>query len=161
MTNKEHALELQTEIKTIASQLLRSWGGVDVDSFGWGIKHVDENYVDSELWFGNDYIYAKEEREPGVWVEYTRSIMCVTDLREKECGVYEVTVQVDLPEEYSLPVKYFKCDYLFDELNPLDTTNVYPDALYEVYMYLVERSCHLHPEEVLGKFAKADIVVGY
>ncbi|WP_025590589.1 hypothetical protein [Vibrio parahaemolyticus] len=183
---KKYALEVQTELKTIASQMLQDWGRANVDLLGWDVEHTDDNYVDSEIWFGNDYIYSSEEKEPGVWVEYTRSIICVTELREKEHGLYEVTVKVHLPGDDGVHEKYFKGEYLFNEINPLDTANGYPDALYEAYIYFAENTefsyseklsyltgamwefvscfedfCRLDCNEILGKFAKADVEATY
>ncbi|MCG6387213.1 MULTISPECIES: hypothetical protein [Vibrio] len=183
MITKHYVLNVQSELKTISSQLLKETGRFDIDSFGWEIEHTDDNYIDWDIVAGNSFMYRTEETEAGNIVSYFRSIICVTNVEEGVNGLYKVMVKVDLPEEYGLPVKFFECNYEFDKSNPLDTTKGYPDALYEAYIYFAgntkfsvseklsylagamwefassyDQFASMDSGEVLGLFSKADVI---
>ncbi|MBF4365984.1 hypothetical protein EAY40_27910, partial [Vibrio anguillarum] len=56
MTNKKHALTVQKELKTIATELFEIYGDTDTTQFKWGIEITENNAMDPEIWFGNNYV---------------------------------------------------------------------------------------------------------
>ncbi|HHF3094190.1 TPA: hypothetical protein ACPJ00_003091 [Vibrio diabolicus] len=128
--NKKYAIEVQSELKTIVSQLPKV-GDAHLD---WGIELTDENKIEPGHWLESGGVWCETiSTEPNGGSSILKSFIYMSDLRYLDNGVAEVTITVDLPEKYNLPVKSFSCEYEHLKSKPV---RGFPDAMYEAYLYM-------------------------
>ncbi|SGY81437.1 hypothetical protein [Moritella viscosa] len=138
MTNQvNHALTLQLELKTMASQLFKMGDEIDPKQFGWDIELTEDNELDHEIWFGNNYVIDPSQAERGESLIKVKSLISFTKLKRKDNGLYHVSVAVDLPDDYHLPIKIFECEYAYVEGQPLKG---FPQSFYQAYLYFSEQT---------------------
>ncbi|HGF4935279.1 TPA: hypothetical protein ACF5BZ_002676 [Vibrio parahaemolyticus] len=128
MTNKKHALTVQKELKTIATELFEIYGDTDTTQFKWGIEITESNAMDPEIWFGNNYVIEIIPISESSGRIKAKSLISIDFL--EDTGMAQVVV--DLPDDYNKPKKTFTSEYDFVQDEPL---NGFPDALYEAYLY--------------------------
>ncbi|MGC7908162.1 hypothetical protein ACP3XD_17965 [Vibrio anguillarum] len=126
MTNKKHALTVQKELKTIATELFEIYGDTDTTQFKWGIEITENNAMDPEIWFGNNYVMESTPISESSGLIKAKSLISVDFLEDN--GLAQVVV--DLPDDYNNPKKIFMSESDFVQDEPL---NGFPDALYEAY----------------------------
>ena len=125
---------IRDDLKTIVINLL-CFDGQDYEKLGWGIELTEDNEIDHEIWFGNNYeVDAPEGECRSGWVK-VKSLISITTIQRLGDGLCNATVQVDLPDEYGVPIKTFESKYHFVDGVPLQG---FPQALYDAYQYFVE-----------------------
>ena len=133
MTNQvNHALEIQPELKEITAQMFEYWGETDHKKFNWDIELTEDNELEHEIWFGNNYVIDPSQEGRGESLIKVKSLISFTKFKRKDNGLYHVSVAVDLPDEYNLPIKTFESEYAYVEGQPLKG---FPQSFYQAYLH--------------------------
>jgi hypothetical protein len=131
----DHALDVQEELKTIAMYMYEIENEYEYKKLGWNIDLTEENSLEPDIWIGNNHVVDPSQVERRESLIKVKSLITVSKFKHQSNDTYHVVVDVDLPDEYDMPIKSFECEYEYkeDEL-PLG----FPQAFYEAYKYFDE-----------------------